>query len=39
MVGGYVVDSTEKTKYTSTTKYVSMILMILIAVNNGLIIM
>ena len=36
VVGRHVVDSTEYTKYSSTIKYVSMRLMILIAVNNGL---
>ena len=36
MVGGHVVDSTEHTTYSFTTKYVSTRLMLLIAVNNGL---
>ena len=37
LVGGrHVVDSTEHTKYLSTIKYVSIILMILIDAKNGL---
>ena len=36
VVGGHVVDSTEHIKYSSTIKYVSVILMILIAVKNVL---
>ena len=34
VVGGHVVDSTDHTTYSPTIKYVSVILMILIAVKN-----
>ena len=36
VVSGHVVDSTEHTTYSSTIKYVSVRLMLLIDVNNGL---
>ena len=36
VVGGHVVDSMDHTTYSSTIKYVSVILMLLIAVNNWL---
>ena len=39
LVGGNVVDSTEHTTYSSTIKYVYVILIIFIAVKNGLVLM